>query len=198
MSPSNHFIASWLVAAVTTDNPRDRKLVTLAGVLPDLDGFGLLLDIKNALASGGENTFHYYHKYHHYLLHGWFGALIVSGTLTIFARRKPRAFLLCLLTFHLHLLCDLIGSRGPELKDLWPIAYGEPFSTHPFWQWSGQWPLDGWRNQWFFAIVFTCALCLSAKKGFSFLEFFGRRVDSTFVSLLQRGRAVLSRMATPR
>ncbi|MEI6197851.1 MAG: H-X9-DG-CTERM domain-containing protein [Verrucomicrobiota bacterium] len=40
MSPFAHLIGSWLVASVTTNNPRDRKLVTLAGVLPDVDGLG--------------------------------------------------------------------------------------------------------------------------------------------------------------
>ena len=35
MSPFTHFVGSWLIASATTDNPRDRKLVTLAGILPD-------------------------------------------------------------------------------------------------------------------------------------------------------------------
>jgi hypothetical protein len=39
MSPLTHLLASWIVAAKTTDNPRDRRLVTLAGVAPDLDGW---------------------------------------------------------------------------------------------------------------------------------------------------------------
>ena len=188
MSPSAHFIASWLVATVTTDNPRDRKLVTLAGMLPDLDGLGMLVDIAGGLVSGKESEFHYYQQYHHYLLHGWPGAVIVSAALAFFGRRRWRVALLCLVTFHLHLLCDLIGSRGPDAEDLWSIAYGEPFFRHPTWIWSGQWRLDGWQNNLFFAVVFICALWLASKKGFSFLEFFGRRVDSTFVRMLQKGR----------
>lgn len=38
MSPIAHFMGSWLVAAATLDKPRDRRLVTLAGILPDADG----------------------------------------------------------------------------------------------------------------------------------------------------------------
>ena len=50
MSPITHFLGSWLVASVVTDNPRDRKLVTLAGVLPDADGPGLIAeDLTEAL-----------------------------------------------------------------------------------------------------------------------------------------------------
>ena len=41
MSPFAHLFGSWLVASATTNNPRDRKLVTLAGVLPDADGLGV-------------------------------------------------------------------------------------------------------------------------------------------------------------
>ena len=42
MSPATHFFVSWVIAAKTTDNPRDCRLVTLAGILPDVDGLGLI------------------------------------------------------------------------------------------------------------------------------------------------------------
>ena len=58
MSPVAHFIGSWLVAAATTNNVRDRRLVTLAGVLPDLDGLGMVADAAKALSSGQEMNFH--------------------------------------------------------------------------------------------------------------------------------------------
>lgn len=61
------------MAAVATDNPRDRQLVTWAGVLPDADGLGAVVDVVAALSSGKECTFHYYQQYHHLLLHGWPG-----------------------------------------------------------------------------------------------------------------------------
>ncbi len=48
MSPLTHLIGSWLVATATTNNPRDRKLVTWVGVLPDADGLGLIPDVMNA------------------------------------------------------------------------------------------------------------------------------------------------------
>ena len=116
MTPLAHLLGSWLIASVTTDNPRDRKLVTLAGILPDADGLGLIVDAANAVISGQEVSFQYYQHYHHYLLHGWPGAIAVATLLAGCARQKGRVLLAGLLTFHLHLLCDLIGSRGPRQR----------------------------------------------------------------------------------
>lgn len=186
MSPSAHFIASWLVGAATTNNSRDRKLVTVAGILPDLDGLGMVADIIGHHFSSHPDSFHYYHRYHHVLTHGWPGALVICGLLALFAREKLRTSLLCLLTFHLHLFCDLLGSRGPNPDDLWPILYSQPLFRNPVWVWHGQWPLYGWQNNTIFLALFLLALWVSAKKGVSFLEFFGRRVDSTFVNLLRK------------
>src|SRR6266705_20881 len=102
-----HFLASWIIAAKTTDNPRDCRLVTLAGILPDLDGLGLIVDL--ATGSSRKGT-HLYAQYHHYLMHGVFGAVLVSAALAVFARRRWRVLLLSLIVFHLHLFCDFIGS----------------------------------------------------------------------------------------
>jgi len=44
MSPETHLLASWVIGAKGTDNARDCRLVALAGILPDVDGLGLLAD----------------------------------------------------------------------------------------------------------------------------------------------------------
>ena len=186
MSPFAHLIGSWLVASATTNNPRDRKLVTLAGVLPDADGLGVVADVIGSLVSGKECTFQYYQQYHHILLHGWPGAIIVSILLTFFARKHWRVFLLCLLTFHLHLLCDLVGSRGPTVGDLWPICYSEPIFRHPIWFWKGQWKLDGWQNQTIFATLLATSIWLAVKRGYSFVEVVSERADKVFVQVLRQ------------
>lgn len=188
MSPLTHLLGSWLVAAATTNNPRDRKRVTWAGVLPDADGLGLIPDVVGAWISGGEITYHYYHAHHHLLLHGWPGAIFIAGLLTLGARQKWRTLLLCLLTFHLHLLCDLLGSRGPTIADLWPICYAEPLFRHPIWFWKHQWKLDGWQNQLIFMAVFAGALWVATRKGVSFVELINSRLDQTFVGVLQKWR----------
>ncbi len=186
MEPAAHWIGSWLVASATTNNRRDRTLVTLAGVLPDADGLGIIPDVVGSWISGKPPTYAYYQTYHHMLLHGWPGAIVISALLTIFARQHWRVLLLCLLTYHLHLLCDLVGSRGPDPGDLWPICYSEPVFRHPIWFWKHQWRLDGWQNQSIFLVIFIVALGVAVKKGYSFVEIFGARADAVFVRVLRQ------------
>jgi LexA-binding, inner membrane-associated putative hydrolase len=186
MSPLTHLVGSWLVAVATTDNPRDRKLVTWAGVVLDTDGLGIIPDILGSWISGKECTFYYYQTYHHLLTHGWPAAVLVSISFALYAQNRPRVLLLCLLTFHLHLLCDLIGSRGPTPGDLWPICYSEPLFRHPIWFWKHQWRLDGWQNQIIFVVIFIASLFVAVKKGYSFVEVFNRRLDSVFTKVLQK------------
>jgi hypothetical protein len=191
VSPITHLIGSWIVAAVTTNSPRDRKLVALSGVIPDADGLGLIVDVAKSIITGKENTFHYYQQYHHYLMHGWPGAIVVAALFACFARQKWRVAMLCLLVFHLHLLCDLIGSRGPTPGDIWPIAYSEPLFRYPIWFWKGQWKLDGWQNQIIFVTLFASSLWMAVKRGYSFVEIFGSRLDSVIVNVLRKWRTNL-------
>ena len=58
MAPTTHLLASWIVAAKTTDNPRDCRLVTLAGVLPDLDGLGYVADLFNSVFRHRETNYY--------------------------------------------------------------------------------------------------------------------------------------------
>lgn len=191
MSPETHLLASWMIAAKTTNNPRDCRLVTLAGILPDADGLGLLVDMANRAIR--HKTTLFYANYHHYLLHGAFGAVLIVGVLTCFARERPRVALLSLLVFHLHLLCDLVGSRGPSPADLWPIFYFAPFSQHPMWVWKGQWRLDGWQNRYLSVLLLGWALWLASKREDSFVGVFNRRVDRVFVGVLHKWRSALMR-----
>ncbi|HEY2362601.1 MAG TPA: metal-dependent hydrolase [Candidatus Angelobacter sp.] len=52
---------------------------------------------------------------------------------------------LVFISFNLHILCDLIGARGPD-GDQWPIPYLKPFSNALQLTWHGQWALNGWQN----------------------------------------------------
>ncbi len=156
MSPATHFFMSWVIAAKTTDNPRDCRLVTLAGVLPDLDGLGLIPDVVTR-ALGYRGTLYYEH-YHHFLLHGIYGGVAIAVLLACFARHRWRVLVLALLVFHLHLLCDIAGSRGPDPDDLWPIYYFGPFNKNVMWIWKGQWQLDSWFNEILSVVLFIWSL----------------------------------------
>ena len=190
MSPETHLLTSWLIAAHTTSNPRDCRLVTLAGILPDLDGLGLIVDAAN-WSLRHKQTF-FYLDYHHHLLHGAFGALLVSAVLAMFAVELRRVFGLALVVFHLHLLCDFVGARGPSPEDLWPIYYFGPFSNHPVWSWKGQWRLDGWQNRWLTVPMFCAALWLATTRTDSVVGVFNRRADAVFIRVMRKWRAVLN------
>jgi hypothetical protein len=188
MSPETHLLASWLIAAKTTDNPRDRRLVTLAGIVPDADGLGLIVDVISKAFGHPTNL---YQEQHHWLLHGAFGAMLVSILFAALARRRLRVGLLALALFHLHLLLDLLGSRGPEVTDLWPIYYLGPFSREPVWIWQYQWRLDGWQNRIFTLALFGAAIWQGAKLGDSVVGVFNRRADAVFVAVLRKWQAGL-------
>jgi hypothetical protein len=183
VSPLTHLFGSWLIAAKTTGNPRDCRLVALAGILPDADGLGLVLDLATAALNDKPTA--YYHQYHHYLLHGAFGAVVLTGLLTCFARQRWRVAVLSLVVFHLHLLCDFIGSRGPSPEDLWPIFYFGPFYKDPMWIWKGQWRLDGWQNKLVFLALFAWAIKLTLAHGRSVVGVFSQRADSVVVGVLR-------------
>jgi hypothetical protein len=191
MSPLTHLLASWIVAAKTTDNLRDRRLVTLAGVAPDLDGLGLFVDMVTGRFSTGK--LYYYPEYHHWLTHGLPGAVGCSILFAAFARRKWRVLGLSFLMFHLHLLCDLLGSRGPDKNDFWPIYYFAPILQHPMWVWKYQWRLDGWQNRVITLALLFWSLALAVKIGESFVGVFNRRADKVFVGVLQKWRSQLGR-----
>lgn len=185
MSPLTHLLASWVVAAKTTDNVRDMRLVTLAGLLPDLDGAGILLDLMHdsSLKAGA----FYYEQYHHWLLHGIAGGVALAFVLACFARARWRVFLMALIVFHLHLICDLAGSRGDGPGDIWPIYYLGPFtSRHLVFTWAHQWKLDGWQNKIIsVTLLFTC-LWMGAKMGCSVLSVFCQKLDRAIIPILQK------------
>lgn len=189
MNLETHLWASWIIGAKTTDNLRDCRLVALAGILPDADGLGLVLDGVNRLFGGPKTLF--YEHYHHLWLHGAFGGILITLLVISFAKQKWRVALLALLVFHLHLLCDFVGSRGPDPVDLWPIFYLGPFSKDPLWVWKGQWPLDGWINRLLSVSLFVWALWLAVRLGHSFVGVFNRRLDQVFVAVLRKWHATL-------
>ncbi len=189
MSPVTHLLGSWLVAAQLTDNPRDCRLATLAGVLADADGLGMVADMASG-AFGHQTAF--FAQYHHFLLHGLFGGVVIAALLAAFARRRGRVLVLALLLFHLHLLCDLSGSRGPMAEDLWPIFYFGPFNKDPMWIWKGQWPIDGWPNRLLSLALLLGVLVLAVRRGDSVLGVFNRRIDQVFVGVLRQWHGALT------
>lgn len=154
-----------------------------SGVLPDLDGAGVVLDLANRALSRPETM--YYFEWHHRLLHGIPGALLIAGGVAAFAKRKVRTLALAFAAVHLHLVCDLVGSRGPGPDDFWPIGYLEPFSRALTFEWAGQWTLNAWPNILFTLVLLAFAFWSAARRGYSPVELFGGRAETAFVDTVK-------------
>ena len=109
------------------------------------------------------------------------------------ATRKWKTAGLAFLAFHLHLLCDLVGSRGLE-GYTWPIPYLRPFSDRWQWNWQGQWPLNSWQNLAVTILLLLLTLVIVQKYGRSPVEMFSLRADRAVVAAI---RSRFSRTRVP-
>jgi LexA-binding, inner membrane-associated putative hydrolase len=182
MSPITHFLMGWAVAnSAPSLTKRDRAIVTWASVVPDLDGLGI---IAERLTQNSSHPLTWWTDYHHVLGHNIRFAVVIAVIAAIFGKQKSSAALLAFFSFHLHLLGDLIGARGPD-GDQWPIPYLLPFSHQLQLTWSGQWALNAWPNFVITAALIAIAFALARRRGFSPLEMFSVKADSVFVQALR-------------
>lgn len=184
MNPITHYLASWTAADLARLESRDRTLVSLCGVAPDLDGLGAIVDGANHLL--GRPATWYFGEYHHALLHGLPAALLIPAVAAGFARRRLRTFVMGVVVVHLHFLCDVAGSRGPDAGDIWPIHYLAPLSDRLTVHWAGQWPLNAWPNIVLTIGLMAYAFFCAATVGHSPVELLGARADRTFVAAVQQ------------
>ena len=112
------------------------------------------------------------------------GLVLAAAVFLLSVRRWMSAFL-ALLVFHLHLLGDLVGSRGPDGYQ-WPIPYLFPFSADWTLTWEGQWELNAWPNILVTLLVLGITLYLAWKRGRSPLEMISLKADTAFVAKLRK------------
>jgi inner membrane protein len=195
MSPITHFLASWSAADVLRLRGRDQALVTWCGVLPDVDGLGLLIDGANRVL-GRPGTW-FYGEYHHTVLHGLFAAVAIPLALSMVAANRLRVFIVGVLAVHLHYFCDLIGSRGPGADDIWPLHYLAPFSERWTIQWGGQWPLNAWPNVLFSVLLISWAFFRAVSSGYSPVGVVSSNGDRVFVETVRNRWRRLRRLNLP-
>ncbi len=181
MSPVTHFFSGWVLANCARLNRKDRALVTLACVAPDIDGLGIIPEL---LTRNSAHPLLWFTLYHH-SLHNLAFALVVAAVSFALATRKWVTGLLALLSFHLHLFEDVLGSRGPEGYP-WPIPYLQPFSPSLQFAWRGQWALNGWQNVALTIVLLLVTLWLAWRRGFSPLEMISTRADAALVATLRQ------------
>lgn len=181
MSPVTHFLAGWVVANLGGLGRRERAAVTGAGVASDIDGLGAIAELLT-LESG--RRLYWYTEYHHSLAHNIGFGLLVAVACGLVAGRRAKTALLALASFHVHLLGDLAGSRGPDGSQ-WPIPYLLPFSGAWQWTWQGQWELNAWPNYLITAALLGATVFLAWRRGCSPLEMFSTTADRAFVETLR-------------
>ena len=182
MSPITHFLMGWAVAnSGPSLTKRERAFVTWASVIPDVDGLGIVAEWATRHS---EHPLNWWSQYHHVLGHNLGIALATCGVAAAFSRPKAATALLVLISFHLHLVGDLVGARGPD-GDQWPIPYLLPFFQLPPLTWSGQWALNAWPNLLITGGLIGAAIVLALKRGYSPLEMFSKKADGAFVAALR-------------
>lgn len=181
MNPITHFLVSWGVANSAALDRKERTIVTLAGVAPDLDGLGAIPEL---LTRHSAHPLDWFSEYHHVLGHNLGFALVVTGASFLLATRRWKTAALAFVTFHLHLLCDVAGARGPD-GDQWPVPYLLPFSRAWQWTWQGQWALNAWPNFAITGAALALMFYLARSRGFSPLEMVSLRADAAFVRTLR-------------
>src|SRR3981081_698526 len=118
MSPVTHFLTGWVLANCFNLERKERALVTLASVAPDIDGLGIIPEL---LTRNLAHPLLWFSLYHH-SLHKLTFALVVAVIAFALATQRWKTGLFTLLSFHLHMFEDVLGSRGPEGYQ-WPISY---------------------------------------------------------------------------
>jgi hypothetical protein len=167
-----HLLLSWHLARQVSPDVKARRWVGWAGVVPDLDGIGLLVDFATRRTN-------LYEAWHHLAGHNFLLGVIVAGLAGIHCR-SVRVAAWTWGCFHLHLLADLISGRGPD-GSLWPIVYGWPLSPYE-WQWEGQWKLQAWPNTVVFLTLLAWALWVAYRRARSPLELISTRLDHTVIA----------------
>ena len=181
MNPASHFLISWTVANTAEISRRDRVLVTLTGVVPDFDGVGIIAEL---LTENTATPLIWYSKYHHVLGHNLLFSLFLAIGVFLLSVRRWMSATLAFLAFQIHLLGDLVGSRGPDGYQ-WPIPYLYPFSAQWTLAWPGPWELNAWPNILITALVLGITLYSAWKTGRSPLEMISLKADAAFVTGLR-------------
>lgn len=181
MSPVTHFLSGWVLANCARLDRKDRSLVTLACVIPDIDGLGIVPEL---LTRNSPHPLLWFTLYHH-SLHNLAFALVVAAVAFALATRRFATGMLALLSFHLHLFEDVLGSRGPDGYQ-WPIPYLQPFSSKLQIAWHGEWGLNAWPNVAITIVLLFITLGLAWQRGFSPIEMISAKADAAFVCGLRR------------
>lgn len=170
MTPGAHLLISWVASVEFLEHRRERTLVTLSGLAPDIDGLGIVIDKLTGVTD-------YYFSYHHYLGHSILSPFVIATLVSWLATAQRSIVWVCsFVVVQIHVLCDVLGSKGPDGYQ-WPVYYLYPFNSEYELTWKYQWELDAWQNQLIIGIMFIITLYYASKRRITFLEVFSQRLN---------------------
>lgn len=179
MTPGAHLLISWLSTVPVFKQARERIIVSLSGLAPDLDGAGLIID----KLWGNTN---YYEAFHHYLGHNIFAAIVIASVASLVAKsQKNVVWIMAFCLVHVHIVCDIIGSKGLDGYQ-WPIYYFYPLDNQLALTWEHQWLLNGWQNQVLMLGLLSLVLFVAKNKEVSFLEVISQRLDKAAFDMYKK------------
>ena len=181
MSPITHLRVGWTVANSADLNRRERAMVTAAGVIPDLDGFGIIAEL---LTKNSSKPLLWWSGYHHVLGHNLGFCLFCVFLALFFTKQRMKVGLLVFLSFYLHLICDVIGAKGPD-GEQWSIPYFLPFSDSWRVTWEHQWGVNAWPNVLLTAVLILPSVFLTIRREFSLLGLISTKADRAVVKTLR-------------
>jgi hypothetical protein len=146
-------------------------MIFSSSLLPDLDGLTVFYSVEA------------FQQWHHVILHNFTAALLFSCCFALFANRKCLVFLLSIISYHLHLFCDLVGSGGFD-GSIWTISYFWPFSNQEQY-FSWQWSLFAWQNILATALFLSWSFYFIIKRERSPFELVSKKWDRVFVESLK-------------
>jgi inner membrane protein len=88
MSPVTHFFTGWVLANSASLSRRERAIVTLAGVAPDVDGLGIFVEY---LTRNSHHPLEWFSKYHHSLHSLPFAVVVAIGAFALATQRFKTA-----------------------------------------------------------------------------------------------------------
>ena len=191
MQGPSHLIVTWFAAeAAGLDSPRDRRIVALSGLAPDID---VLAYVGGIVYFGFDKDLafeHVWEVFHHRYTHG-LGFVLLTGIVSYLLvrpgagkegnRRAVAVAALSMAASMIHVFCDVVGG-GPTwpVYPLWPIS---DFGWAVGWSWT----LADWPNN---LILFSCLagmMVYGRLSGRSPLEAINYDLDRWFVKVAQQG-----------
>ncbi|MHC4821101.1 MAG: metal-dependent hydrolase [Planctomycetota bacterium] len=177
MHLQQHLFLSYLLPGTSLRERRDRVIVTLAGLGPDVDAPILL--------AMGEDAFV---KYHHDWTHHLAGAFAAFGLALLFGKKRWACAGWAAAAWCLHLLLDMIGAgdRSPGHPFEYRLPLFWPFGGREFEPFAFAWPLNSWQNAAIMVAAIVAMGWMGVRHRRTVLEVLSPRADRAVVTVLLR------------